>query len=229
MTVEDEVVDDQRDDVVQHQRGDDLVGGEERAQDARNRREKRTACSPGEHHRGDHDRRRRTSDEEPERCAGDRAGVQLTFPADVEEPHAKGNCRRQAGEGQGRSRHDRLRQRPVGQERGVEQPPERVQRRVMRREEHDRGEQERDDDRHHRNRDRQPPGLLEPPLDAHHARSSPPAISRPSSSIVADAASRSPTIAPSYMTTIRSARAWISSRSSLISSRARPRSAADRR
>src|SRR3954452_22299689 len=96
-------------------------------------------------------------------------------------------------------------------------------------EENERREQKRDRDRDHGHRDRQPAWLVEPALDADHDCSSPPAISNPSSSTVAVDASRSPTIAPSYMTAMRSASVRISSRSSLISRTPTPRSAASRR
>src|SRR5580765_2047539 len=93
----------------------------------------------------------------------------------------------------------------------------------------DAGEQERSRNGGDRNDNRQPPRLIEAALDPHQSSSWPPAIRSPSSSTVADPASRSPAIPPSYITAIRSARARISSRSSLSSSTPTPVDAASRR
>src|SRR5205823_13272121 len=100
---------------------------------------------------------------------------------------------------------------------------------MVRREEDDGREHERGHDRADGNGDRQPTWLVETSLDADHGSLSPPAISSPNSSTVADSAARSPTTAPSYITTTRSASARISSRSSLISSTPTPCSAAPRK
>src|SRR5919198_2319985 len=89
-------------------------------------------------------------------------------------------------------------------------------------------EGEGEDEGSDRDGEREPPRLVEAALDPHYG-SSPPAINRPSSSTVADSASRSPATPPSYMTTMRSASARISSRSSLISSTPSPFAAASRR
>src|SRR5436190_18945952 len=100
---------------------------------------------------------------------------------------------------------------------------------MMRRQEDERREQEGKRDRHDRDDDREPARLFEPALNTDHDDPWPPAMSRPSSSTVAVSASRSPTMAPSYITVLRSARARISSRSSLNSKTPTPRSAASRR
>src|SRR6476620_1772406 len=90
-------------------------------------------------------------------------------------------------------------------------------------------EQERNCDGGDRNDDGQPPRLIQAALDPHQSSSWPPAISSPSSSTVADPASRSPAMPPSYITATRSARARISSRSSLSSNTPTPVDAASRR
>ena len=104
-----------------------------------------------------------------------------------------------------------------------------MQRRMAGQPQDDGGEQEGSRDGGERNDNGQPPRLLETALDPHQSSSWPPAISSPSSSTVADRASRSPAMPPSYITAIRSARARISSRSSLISSTPTPVAAASRR
>jgi len=187
------------------------------------------AAPARDHHQRDHDGRRGSGEQQADRGAGDRAGVELPLAADVEQVHPKRDRCRQTGECKRCGRDDRLRERAVREEGCVEEPPEGMERRVMRRDQHDRCEEERNDDRRHRNDERQPARLVEAPLDAHQPRSAPPAISSPSSSTVAMFASRSPTIWPSYMTATRSASARISSRSSLISRTPTPRAAAPRR
>src|SRR5439155_9637801 len=133
------------------------------------------------------------------------------------------------GERQGSRGDHRLGQRAVGEECRIEQPPEHVQRRVVGDEQDDGGGDERHDERDEWHDERQPARLLQPALGPHHVSSSPPAMSKPSSSTVVVSASRSPTTAPSNITAMRSASARISSRSSLISSTPIPREAASRR
>src|SRR5207237_7353049 len=153
---------------------------------------------------------------------GDRARVELSFTTNVEEVHPERDRGGESRERERRRRHHRLRERTVREKRGVEQTSERVQRRMVGCQQDDGGGEERDDERAERHGHGQPPRLLEAALDPDHADSSPPAISRPSSSTVAVAASRSPTMAPSYMTTMRSASAKISSKSPLIISTPAP-------
>ena len=126
----------------------------------------------------------------------DRAGVQLTFAADVEQLHPERDCSRETGE-EKRSRRDERRVERVAPEEGaVEQLAEGMARRVVRREQHDSHHHERNDERAQRHDEREPPRLLQPALDADHW-DSPPAISNPSSSTEAVLPSTSPTIAPS--------------------------------
>src|SRR5262249_20802794 len=142
--------------------------------------------------------------------------------------HPERRGRREAGQRERRRRDERVRERAAVRERGAEEPLERPERVVAGRDEDERREHECDDDRRSRHDDRQPGRLREAPLDPDHA-ACPPAISSPISSTVADPASTSPAIAPSYITAIRSASARISSRSSLISRIPTPRPAASRR
>src|SRR5207248_3419161 len=149
---------------------------------------------------------------DPRRSSDDRAGVELALAADVEQLHPEGDGGTEPGEEERRGGDERLVQRCFAAKAGVEKPGERVAGRMMGREQHERHHPERDHDRAERHREREPPRLRQPTLEADHAE--PPAISRPISSTVASPASRSPTILPSYITATRSASARISSRSS---------------
>src|SRR5215212_10969983 len=159
--------------------------------------------------------------------AGDGAPVVLTLPADVVEAHPKGRRGGQPGEDERRAGHERRRERAVAEERGVEEPAVRRAGGVPGDEQDDRHEREANRDRPDGHGERQPAGLIQPPFESHRAR--PPAISRPMSSTDDEAGSSSPTRAPSYMTTMRSASARTSSRSSLNRSTATPAAAASRR
>ena len=100
LRVEDQVVENERRDVVEHQRGDDLVGREERPQHApgsarapRRRRAPATIIAAIE-------TRRRRAREQRARCPRrrDRADVELALAADVEEVHPERDRGAEAGE-----------------------------------------------------------------------------------------------------------------------------------
>ncbi len=228
LRVEDQIRDDERRDIVQHQRRDDLVGGEKRSEERRDERERGTADRSRGDHRGDRHPARVVAD----RDAGGRAGrgtdVELALTADVEELHAKRDGRAEPGEDQRRRGDERGVEGLAADEPRVEDPAKGGTRRVMGDQKDDGHHPERDDHRSDRDRHREPLRLREPPLDPHQ-EALPPAMSRPISSTVADAASSSPTIAPSYMTAMRSASARISSRSSEMRSTPTPSAAAARR
>src|SRR5438477_366074 len=80
----------------------------------------------GEHHRRDYHRRRSAADEQRNGRTGDRACVELAFAADVEQPHTEGDRGREAREGERRRRNEGVAERTVAEERGVEEPSERV-------------------------------------------------------------------------------------------------------
>ena len=96
---------------------------------------------------------------------GDRTPVELAFPADVVELHAKRGGGGEAREHDGRREHERRRQGTVREEGGVEHPAIGRARVVAGREEHDGHEQEGDGDRAERYRDGEPARLVEPPLE----------------------------------------------------------------
>ena len=227
LAVEDQVVEKQRGAVVEHQRGDDLVGVGEGSQQARDRGPRRPGRRADEDHRRQDHRRRLIGEVERDARGADRPEIELPLGADVEQPHAEGNGGREPRERERRRGDERVRERPVGQERRVEEPPEGRPGRVTGRQENHGDRREGDEQRAERDDDREPPALDETSLDANGGPGHrTPAISSPSSSVVAVRASRSPTIDPSYMTTIRSASTCTSSRSSLIRSTATPSAAA---
>ena len=195
-----------------------------------NRRPRGPRRGPGHDHRRHDHHRRLIGEVQRDTGRTDRAEIQLPLGADVEQPHAERHRGGEPREGERGGRDERVRERPVGQEGCVEEPPEGRPRRVTRREEDDGDRGERDEERAERDDEREPPVLDEAALDANgRPAHRTPAISRPSSSVVAVRASRSPTIDPSYITTIRSASTCTSSRSSLIRSTATPSAAAWRR
>ena len=179
----------------------------------------------------DHRRDREPSGVVAERDAGsgteDRTDVELTLAADVEELHPEGDCGAEAGEERAasprrtsRSAHRRRRTRcRTAAERVPAAGGASASRTTVM-------TTNANGDRADRDGDRQPPRLLEAPLDADHSRRA----SRHQQAELLDGGRSprrvSPTIAPSYMTAIRSASARISSRSSEISSTPTPSAAA---
>ena len=105
----------------------------------------------------------------------DRPEVELALGADVEQLHPERGGSGETGEQDRRRRDERVGQRAVAREAGVDDVVERRPRIVARRREDDRHDPERDRERTQRNRDRQPPRLLEPALEP-HASARPPAI-----------------------------------------------------
>ena len=67
VAVEDQVREDQAGDVVEHQRGDDLVGRQVCLEDARDQGPGRAGCEPGDDHRHDQDRRRLAREQQARR------------------------------------------------------------------------------------------------------------------------------------------------------------------
>ena len=178
--VEDQVVEDERGDVVEHQRRDDLVGVRERPQEPRDRAPRRAARRADDDHRRDDDERGLPVEVERDPGGADRAEVELALGADVEEAHPEGDRGGEAGEGERRRRDERVGERAVGEERGVEEPPERRDRRVAGRGEDDRDRTERDGQRAERHGDREPAALDEALLDPdRRSRQRTPAIRRP--------------------------------------------------
>ena len=106
--VEDEVLEEQRGDVVEHQRGDDLVRVQERPKNAGDRPPDRAEHGGGEHIPTTKTRGR--SRAELEACArrADRTEIQLSLAADVEEAHAERDGGRETGEGERRRGTDRV-------------------------------------------------------------------------------------------------------------------------
>ncbi len=130
--VEDQVVEDQRGDVVEHQRGDDLVRVQERPQQAGDRRPRGPEGRAADDHRHDQHRRRLARQEQRDAGRADRAEVELALAADVEQAHAERDGGREAREGERRRRDERRREGAVGQVGRVEEPPERLDRRMAR-------------------------------------------------------------------------------------------------
>ena len=167
--VEHEVREDVCGDVVEHQRRDDLVGLEERAQRAGDQRPGGAACAAGDDHREDHERRRPAgaAEIEPGGVGGDRAHEQLALGADVEQPHTE-RCRgREPGERERRGLCHGLAERAAVQERGVDDLPVARDRIVAGRVQDEARREEREDERARRDREDQPPGLAQPALNPH--------------------------------------------------------------
>ena len=196
--VEDEIREEEARDVVEHQRGDDLVRAGERLEHARDQCPESARHTRCDAHRHDVERGRGgvpVSELERDPRGADCAQVQLTLGADVEELHAKGRGRGEPRE-EDRCRRDEGRgQSPVPGERRIEDLAIRLDRIVPRRGEEHCHQRERHDQRADRNGDGQPPRLRQPTLQLHPRV--PPAMSRPISSIDADPAGSSPTISPS--------------------------------
>ena len=141
--VEDEVGQQGARDVVQHQRRDDLVRLEERAQDARDqaptpRRRRQPATTIATITNADAPPL--ASEVEPGRSGGDRADVELALAADVEEPHPERGGGGEAGERERRRLGQRLAERTRLEERGVEELAVGRQRVVPGREQDDPGQ-----------------------------------------------------------------------------------------
>jgi len=142
--VEDQVRQQVRRDVVEHQRRDDLVRLEEGPQDPRDQPPQGAARAAGRDHPRDRDRGRPALPAEIERrCGGgDCADVELALGADVEQTHAKGSGCGEAGERE-RSRGDQcLAERTAVQKRSVEDQPVARERVVSRGEQNDSGGEE---------------------------------------------------------------------------------------
>ena len=114
LALEDQVREHVAGDVVEQQRGEDLVRLEEGAQDAGDQRPHDAAGAAGDDHRRDHERRRAAAAAEVEAGggAGDRAHVHLALGADVEELHPERRRRGEAGERERRRGDQRLVERP---------------------------------------------------------------------------------------------------------------------
>ena len=92
--------------------------------------------------------------------------IELPLGADVEQAHAEGDRGCEPRERERGRRDERVRERAIGQERRVEQPPEGRPGRVTGRKEDDGDRRERDEQRAERDDEREPPVLDEAPLDA---------------------------------------------------------------
>ena len=178
--VEDEVRHQIRGDVIQHQRGDDLVRLEERAQDSRDQRPRRSARAAGDHHPCDHERRRPAvaTEKEPGSSGGDGTDVELTLAADVEQTHPKGRRGGEAGEGERRGRDQRLSECAGVQERRIDDQPVARERIVPGCEQNDARGEEREDEGEGRHGDQQPARLAEPALNPHADHALPPSAVR---------------------------------------------------
>src|SRR5438067_1103131 len=223
MAVEDEVGDQQTPDIVEHERGDDLVGAEERPQRTRDGRPGGSGHQSSQDHRRDDEGSRLALQSDGNSRGTHRSQVQLPFSADVPGLHAEGGGSGEAGQQQRRCLDQGRAQRPFGEEAAVQQTLPRRQRIMPGRQQDDAGEDHGADQRSDWNRHHQPAGLTKATLNPNHAA---PAIIRPSSSTTAFWRSTTPMMRPPYNTAIRSASAKISSRSSLIRRMATPRAAA---
>ena len=176
LALEDQIGQQEPGDVVEQQRGEDLAGLEEGAQDAGDERPGGAAQAAHHDHRRDHEDRGAAAPAEVEARggAGDRADVQLPFGTDVEELHPECRGRSEAGEGERRRDDQRLVERPGLQEGRIEQLAVGRKRVVPGHEEHDRREEEREHDRRDRHRDGKPARLIQPPFnrEAHYVLSS---------------------------------------------------------
>ena len=94
--------------------------------------------------------------------------------ADVEEAHPERGRRREPGEGERGRGDERLAERAVRDEGGVEEPPIAGERVVTGREEDEPRGEEREDERGRRNGDHEPARLTQPPLNPDADRSLPP-------------------------------------------------------
>ena len=113
VAVEDQVVEDERGDVVEHQRGDDLVGAQERPQQARDRAPGGAEHGAAGDHRHDQDRRRLAREQQRHAGGADRAEVELTLGADVEQVHPERDGGGEPGERERRRGDERVRERAV--------------------------------------------------------------------------------------------------------------------
>ena len=167
--VEDEVVEDEGGDVVEHQRGDDLVGAQERPQQARDRAPGGAEHAPPATMATISTVVDWPASSSPIAGGADRAEVQLSLGADVEQPHPERDRGGETGEGERRRGDQRVRERAVREVGGVEQPSQGRDRRMAGREEQERDRDVRHDERAERHGDHQPAPLLEPLLDAEAA------------------------------------------------------------
>ena len=111
--VEDQVVEDERGDVVEHQRGDDLVGAQERPQQPGDRAPGGAEHGAADDHGDDQHRRRLAREQQAHAGGADRAEVQLALGADVEQAHPERDRGGEAGEGERRRGDERVRERAV--------------------------------------------------------------------------------------------------------------------
>ena len=201
LRVEDQVVGDVDGDVVEHQRGDDLVGVEPRLEHADDPRPQRSGGGAGDDHQRDHRLAELVAQREAEPAPGDRTHHELSLAADVEQAHPERDRRRQTGEQQRRGGDDRGRQRFRGAEGAVDDPAVGVPHVVAADEDQHRAGDQGGDDRSERHGPPEPTRRRQPAFEADH---SPPPISIPMrvtsscSSVVSTAAtSTSPTMRPS--------------------------------
>ncbi len=166
LALEDQIGEEEPGDVVEEQGREDLVRLEERPQDARDQCPGGAPETTHHDHRGDHERRgaARAAEVEAGGGAGDRTDVHLPLGADVEELHPEGRGRGQPGEGERRRDDQGLVERAGLEERRIEQLAVGRERVVAGREQHDRGDEEREHDRGDGHRDREPPRLAQPPF-----------------------------------------------------------------
>ena len=106
--------------------------------------------------------------------AGDRADVELTLAADVEEAHPEGRRCREARERERRRRDQRVAERAVVQERRVEEPAVTRERVVAGREQDEARGEEREDERAGWHGDHEPARLAQAALNPHVGRALPP-------------------------------------------------------
>src|SRR5713101_1724340 len=214
-----EVARDQERNVVEHDRGDDLVCAEARLQRAGNPRIEGATQHASEQGQRNLDHRGKSVNAVGDENARQRPDVELAFRADVEQPSAESQ-REGKAQKDVRSRAEQgLGERGVVREGALEQGEVRLSRIYAGGEDRERSHQEAAEDRHQGDQDR---GHGPPQRRPDHQAA--PAISRPMRSRSASRASRTATTRPRYMTATRSDSDKTSSSSDETSSTARPRS-----
>ena len=194
--VVDQVVHDKAGDVVEHERGEDLVGAQVRPQQRRDLGPEHAGQGTAADHGDDDQRRRPVAEHEPGGRGPDCSHVQLALPTYVPGPHPKGEGGAQPGEQQGGGVDKARRQGTVGGNGGGVHLVVGRQRVVTGGQ-----QQDGDDDGGQRQRrqghdDLQPPRRIQPALDAHGPGHVAPAIMRPTRWRSASVAFRVPTTRP---------------------------------
>ncbi|CAB4624572.1 unannotated protein [freshwater metagenome] len=158
---EDQVGGNDRCDVIQHQRGDDLVRFEIGTEDARDGCPETAADGTGDNHRQNRHPGGKTFAERKRNAGGeDRSHVELTFTADVEESDLECHRRAQSGEEKRSCRHQRSTQGPLIEKTPFEYPLVGRQWILSGDEEHNRTDEQRCEERTHGDSPHEPAGTV---------------------------------------------------------------------